>query len=193
MEAEKKNLSKKRNKVFIIPEGGSTPLGIWGYISFVEELKSQIDLKNLDGITVAAGSGGTAAGILTGLSLNNINLKIYCVNVIYKENVIRDKILTLAQQCINEYKLNCRLKENNLIILDGYSREGYKNITEDKIQLIKDFARSSGIILDPAYTGKAFKAYYDNFLQKNLGNKNLFLHTGGLFGVFAKRKKYLKS
>ena len=189
---ERARLTKKGKRVYVIPEGGSTTLGIWGYILFMSELNSQIDLKKLSGITVAAGSGGTAAGLLAGSALLNSNIKIYAVNVLYSKDEIRKKILRLAEGCILDYKLPCILNENNLEIIDGYSTEGYKNITVDKISLIKQFAVSSGILLDPAYTGKAFKAYYDNFVIKNKGMKNLFLHTGGLFGAFGKREKYLK-
>ena len=42
---ERKNLLKRGKNAFVIPEGGSTTLGIWGYISFMQELSKQIDLK----------------------------------------------------------------------------------------------------------------------------------------------------
>lgn len=190
---ERAKLLKKGRNAYVIPEGGSTTLGIWGYVSFMSELKDQLDMNKLEGITVAAGSGGTAAGLLVGAALLKLNLKIFAVNVLYLENEIKRKILQLAEGCVLDYKLPCTINESNLKLLTGYSNEGYKKITEDKLGLIKRFARSSGVLLDPAYTGKAFKAYYDNFLMKNKGMKVLFLHTGGLFGVFGRREEYLKA
>lgn len=188
---EKKRLEKKGLKVYVIPGGGSTTLGIWGYIDFMQELSKQYDLAKIRGILTACGSGGTAAGLLTGASLLNLNLKVYAVNVLHSKEKMMSKILNLAEGCNLQYQLGCQIQRDNLRILDGYSEEGYKNIDQDKLILIKKFANSSGIILDPAYTGKAFKAYYDNFLLKNLGMKCIFVHTGGLFGVFAKKNKYL--
>ncbi len=188
---ERQKFLKKGKKVFVIPGGGSTTLGIWGYISFMNELSKQIDAEKLTGIITASGSGGTSAGILVGAAMLNLKLKVYAVNVIHPEEIIRKKILQLAEGCVLDYNLNCKINPDNLVILDGYSSEGYKNITHDKLMLIKRVALSSGIILDPAYTGKAFKAYYDIFLFKNKGMKNLFVHTGGIFGVFDKRKEYL--
>ena len=158
----------------------------------MNELNKQIDISKLSGITSASGSGGTSAGLLVGAAMLNLKLKVYAVNVIHPKEIIRKKILQLAEACVLDYKLNCTINPDNLVILDGYSSEGYKNISIDKLKLIKKFALSSGIIFDPAYTGKAFKAYYDNFLSKNKGMKNLFIHTGGIFGVFDKREKYLK-
>ncbi len=75
-------------------------------------------------------------------------------------------------------------------ILDNYSEEGYKNISQNKINLFKEFFIQTGILLDPTYTGKAFFAYNDNFVNAK-NNKVIFLHTGGVFGVFPKRKNYL--
>jgi D-cysteine desulfhydrase len=191
MYEERDALIKKGKKVFVIPEGGSTTLGIWGYVDVIHELKKQVDLKKINGICVAAGTGGTAAGLLVGFAQLKLNTKVYAVNVLYNKGVIHNKIMNLAEGCVLDYKLNCRIIERNLIILDGYSKEGYKNITNDKLRLIKEFARSTGIVLDPAYTGKAFAAFYKNFLFSK--KKVIFLHTGGLFGVFGKKEKYLKA
>lgn len=187
---ERKKLLKKGKNIYVVPEGGSTTLGIWGYISFMQELNKQIDLKKIDGIVTAAGSGGTAAGLLLGSSLLKLNLKIFAVNVLYSESLIKNKIIQLAEAGNLDYKLGLKINANNLVVLDGYSEEGYKNISKDKVKMTKSFFRQTGILLDPAYTGKAFAAFSHNFLTKQ-NKKVLFLHTGGLFGVFGKRKDYL--
>lgn len=189
---EQKQFTKRGKKVYIIPEGGTSPLGIWGYIEFMKELKTQISEKEIIGITVAAGSGGTAAGLLVGAELYKFNLKIFAVNVLYPALVIRNKIEQVAQTCVEKYKLNIKPNFNRLEILDGYSKEGYKHITSEKVKVIRDFAEESGIILDPAYTGKAFYAFQEKFLSREKKTKIMFLHTGGIFGAFAKRKNYLR-
>ena len=91
-----------------------------------------------------------------------------------------------------DYNLKCKIDETQLKIIDGYSTEGYKNITDKKLKLIAEFSRSTGILLDPAYTGKAFNAYQDLILRKEKGKKVIFLHTGGIYGTFSKRADYLK-
>ncbi|GBD89531.1 D-cysteine desulfhydrase [bacterium BMS3Abin04] len=189
---EKKQFTKRRKKVYIIPEGGTSPLGIWGYIEFMKELKTQVSGQEITGITVAAGSGGTAAGLLVGAELYNLNLKVFAVNVLYSAKIIRKKIEEVAQACVEKYKLDINLNFNQLEILDGYSKEGYKHIASEKIKVIRSFTEESGIILDPAYTGKAFYAFQENFLNRKKKTKVLFLHTGGIFGAFAKRKNYLR-
>jgi len=184
-------LLKRKKNPYVIPEGGSTTLGIWGYINFIDELKKQINLKFIDSIVAASGSGGTAAGMLVGAAINKLNIKILAVNVLYSKEEIKKKILQLAEGCVLDYKLNCKINPENLIIIDGYSKEGYKKITQSKMKLVKRFADETGILFDPVYTGKAFTAYYEKYLKSGKGKKNIFVHTGGLFGVFGRTKEYL--
>jgi D-cysteine desulfhydrase len=192
MTEERRKLTKKGKRVYVIPAGGSSTLGIWGYISFIYELKEQIDLKNIDGIFSACGSCGTAAGLLVGAALNKTKIKIFAVNVLLPKEIIRKKILQLAEGAVLDFKLPCKIDERNLEIIDGYSSEGYKNISDDKLKLLAEFAHSTGILLDPAYTGKAFCAYNDLVLKKGRGKRIVFLHTGGIYGAFPKLKSYLK-
>ncbi len=191
MQEESQILRGKGHNVYVIPEGGSTTLGIWGYISFVEELADQIAAAKIDGILMAAGTGGTAAGILAGLAQNALNIKVYAVNVLYPEEIIRKKILQLARGVVIDYKLPEEIDPDKLVILDGYSEEGYKKINRNKLGLIKRLFTETGILLDPVYTGKAFFAYHHNFFSKSKKANIIFLHTGGLYGVFGRRNEFL--
>ena len=131
---ERMNLLKKEKNAYVLPEGGSTTLGIWGYVNFMNEIKKQMNLKKINSIVAASGSGGTAAGMLVGAALNRINIKIVAVNVLYNKEEIKKKILQLAEGCVLDYKLKCKINPENLIILDGYSKEGYKKIIKIKNQ-----------------------------------------------------------
>lgn len=193
MEIEKEKLEKKGYKVTIIPEGGSTPLGIWGYINFVTELTKQTDPRKFKGILSSCGSGGTSAGLLVGCALFGLKTKIFAVNVFCNEKHFRERILNLADECVKKYKLNCKIEPNNLEVIEGYSLEGYKKILPEKLKVIKDFAAQTGIIFDPVYTGKSFYAYNELFLKGKKKSDILFIHTGGLFGMFPKRNEYLKA
>lgn len=190
MELERQKYEKNNKKAFVIPSGGSSPLGIWGYINFVKELSEQRDIKKLSGILLANGSCGTAAGILVGSALLGVDLKIFSVNVLMTKEEVYSETERLVLDCIKKFKLGIKVNFKNLNILDGYSKEGYKKITTEKIVIIKQFFRETGILLDPTYTGKAFVAYYENFLHNKNNCKVMFLHTGGIYGAFAKKKYY---
>lgn len=191
MTEERKNFLSNGKSVYVIPEGGSTVIGLYGYINFIKELSEQINLKKIKGIYSACGSGGTTAGLLAGSLIYAPHLKIYAVNVFYSKEEMTKRILNLTEGGLLEHKINIPFNSNNLIVIDGYSTEGYKNINKDKLLLIRKFAKETGIILDPAYTGKAFTAYNDLVLKKNEGLKNIFIHTGGIFSVFGRKPEYL--
>lgn len=176
---------------YIVPPGGTSPLGIWGYINFVNELAQQTDLKKTKGILTACGSGGTTAGLLLGAHLHNWNTKVFAVDVLFMGDNVKERILSIAEETIRKYDLGIKLDEKKLEVMSGYSNEGYKKIDPEKLDIIKEFASQTGIILDPAYTGKAFYAYNENFLHGKKSSNTMFLHTGGIYGVFAKRKLYL--
>ncbi|MCB9247975.1 MAG: pyridoxal-phosphate dependent enzyme [Ignavibacteriales bacterium] len=139
---EQNILKKKKLKSYIIPSGGSSPLGIWGYINFIKELSQQTDLTKFSGILSATGSGGTAAGMLVGQALLNLNFKLFLVSVIESKEIMREEIIFLAEKCNYEFGLKLKLNYNNLEIFDTFSEEGYKNIAPKKIEVIKNFLLS---------------------------------------------------
>lgn len=192
MQNEADQMRGKGKNVIVIPSGGSNYLGIWGYVNFINELKQQLDLSKIKGIICANGSGGTVAGMLLGSALFGLKLKIFGVNVIGNKKEMTEAILSVIDESLSSFKLGAKINTENLELLDGYSEEGYKNTSPEKIELIKDFAANSGIVLDPTYTGKAFYAFKENFLTRNKRSNILFLHTGGLFGVFPKATNFRK-
>ncbi|MBX2975705.1 MAG: pyridoxal-phosphate dependent enzyme [Ignavibacteriaceae bacterium] len=188
MEQQKLQFEKLGRKVYIVKEGGSSELGVWGYVNAFQEILNQKG-NNFNSILTASGSGGTNAGLLIGAHLFNKRIKIIGINVLYTAEYMRNRTLELVERTIKKFNLKIKLDEKLLEVIDGYSTEGYKNINHDKINIIRDFAGQTGILLDPAYTGKAFCAYNELFLNNN--SKTLFIHTGGIFGAFAKKMNYL--
>ncbi|MBI2420220.1 MAG: pyridoxal-phosphate dependent enzyme [Ignavibacteriales bacterium] len=181
---------KNKAKPYFITEGGSDIIGIMGYVEAFSEMAFELKSNKIKRIVVAAGTGGTAAGLLLGAALCNLPVKIAAVNVLYNKEILYEKIRLLVEQVCEKSGLLTKSVMKNLVILDGYSEEGYKQITDEKMKVIASFAKQSGIILDPVYTGKAFFAFQQEFLKNHVSD-TLFLHTGGLFGVFPKKQMYI--
>ena len=62
-------------------------------------------------------------------------------------------------------------------------------------QTIANLAKVEGVFLDPVYTGKAFHGMVSELSLGDRGRlqgaKNIvFIHTGGLFGVFPQHKNF---
>lgn len=179
-------------EVYVIPEGGSNEIGAWGYVDFIKEVFSNKDSNEYSGVLSACGSGGTSAGMLVGSQLNNLDLDIYVINVCNDEEHFRNRIEKIVENMISKYQLGLDIDFSRLKIFDGFSEEGYTNIIDPKLEVIRKLCRETGILLDPVYTGKAFYAYREKFIKTGEAEKILFVHTGGLFGVFARRNEYLK-
>jgi D-cysteine desulfhydrase len=67
--------------------------------------------------------------------------------------------------------------------------QGYAVSTADELQFLADFARQSGIVLDPVYTGKALYGFYQllrDSPDQFRGGRILFWHTGGALGLYDK-------
>jgi D-cysteine desulfhydrase len=82
-------------------------------------------------------------------------------------------------------------RERDVEIIDGYVGRGYAESRPEELELITQIARSEGILLDPVYTGKAFYGLVTE-LKKSpgaLGARIVFVHTGGLFGLFPKAEE----
>lgn len=177
-------LRQRGLRPYVIPEGGSNAVGSFGYISALEELAEQQAAgelaQDLDVIAFACGSGGTAAGIALGLSRFPIAARAaafaVCDDRPYFEAIV-ERIVREARA------LDPSLGEPApLDIYDEFKGPAYSVPSAEQLAFIGAVARTSGLVLDPAYTGKAL------FGLANLATKPkraLFVHTGGLPGLLA--------
>ena len=81
--------------------------------------------------------------------------------------------------------MDLEISRADINIFDGFTGEGYGKMNPDINRIIRDFASSEGILLDPVYSAKAFNGLNSLIRNKQLPYKNiLFIHTGGTFGIF---------
>lgn len=196
-EREADLVRKMGNKPYIIPEGASNPIGAWGYIRAVEELAK--DLDGLPGgrdkpttIINAAGSGGTSAGLILGVLLLGLNVNVVSINVCNTRDYFVRVIGDICERTIGNYNLAVPfLRNRDIDIIDGYVGKGYAISRPEELGLIRDVARMEGIILDPVYTGKAFFGMIKELERKPhiFGDRIVFIHTGGIFGLFPKARE----
>jgi len=194
MAREAEALAREGKKAYLIPEGGSTPLGAWGYIRAVEELAG--DLAELPGgtsqpltIVAATGSGGTLAGLSLGVKLLGLPARVVGINVAADRDYYLAEVGRICSGAARTYDLGVEIVPGrDFEILDGYVGLGYAVSKTEELALIRDLARVEGVILDPVYTGKAFFGLRAE-LKKNpeaFGQRIVFFHTGGLTGLFPK-------
>ena len=96
------------------------------------------------------------------------------------------KIKGIIDQFQQQNSLSMPINEDDIHIVDGFVGKGYALISDTEISLIKKMARTEGIVMDPVYTAKAFLGMLAQLReQKSDFKKNLFIHTGGIFSIFA--------
>ncbi len=159
---------------YIIPEGGTSEFIFSGFESVSGIVKNEFAVGGPDHILVAAGTGGTAAGLI---NISSENTFIHVINVL-KNKGLDEKIREL---------LALRKKENQapFTVHHDYHFGGYAKFDEKLIQWINAFHEIYGIPLDPIYTGKMVYAAADlaNNSTLNKNEKVLLIHTGGLQGI----------
>lgn len=167
---------KSDPKAYFIDEGGASALGAKGCSELVVELT-----ETYDHIFCASGTGTTAAGIINGINTLPLDAQFHGVPVFRNGEFLRadiDRFLTAPAQ----YHLHTE-----------YHFGGYAKTSDELIQFIKRFVASTGMLIDPVYTGKMLYAVYDlaykNYFAK--GSKILAIHTGGTWGLLGMKDKFI--
>ncbi|KAB3531589.1 D-cysteine desulfhydrase family protein [Alkaliphilus serpentinus] len=196
MKEIKEELKGKGHKAYIIPEGGSCGIGTFGYYSAMEEILRQEDEMGIifDAIVLAVGSGGTYSGMFLANILKNNKKKIYGINVCDDAEYFKNQISKILKDSCYYMDEELNYTEDEINIIDGYVGNGYAQTSPEELEFIYWLARKEGLILDPVYTGKAMKGLLSEIKKGTFNNhKNiLFIHTGGLFGLFPKKELFFK-
>ncbi len=170
---------------YVIPVGGSSALGSWGYVEAVEELRAQIpEAWRGQPVTLitACGSGGTAAGLLVGLRRSGWReARLVAFAVCDDAAYFRRSIAGISAEGARRWPGLPVLDEGEVEVDDRFIGPGYALPTPEGLAVIRRVARSDGLILDPVYTGKAFLGLAQRAAE--LGPRVIFLHTGGSFGL----------
>lgn len=189
MAEEEARLISQARIPYVIPVGGSTPLGAMGYVNAVRETAAQ--LKELDAedadIVIALGSGGTLAGLVLGCYLFLPEARPVGISVSRAADQARDRVVRLANEAAKLVGIGHEPDVGRIVIYDQYIGEAYGIPTHEAKEAILLAARTEGLILDPVYTGKAMAGLIDLAKKGEISRDRpvLFWHTGGAPGLFA--------
>ncbi len=189
MEAVRQELAAEGRKGYIIPGGGSNPLGALGYVACAEELLAQtfdMGLK-LDRIVCASGSAGTHAGLLVGLAGSHAGIPVTGINVRRPRAEQEANVHALAEQTAAFVGLEAGVPRDAVVCRDEWVGPGYSLPTEEMIEAVRMLAGAEGILMDPVYTGKAMAGLIGLIRSGEIGADEtvLFLHTGGSPALYA--------
>lgn len=186
-------LQQQGRKPYVIPLGGTNPVGDLGYVDCAMEITQQANLQGVavDRLVVGAGSGGTQAGLLAGLHAINSTIGVTGIAVSPKPD---HAALVHAVACASLAHLGVAapFAPERVQVETGYLGEGYGQITEGVVEAIELAARFEGLLLDPVYTGKALSGLIGLIRAGRFARSEIvvFMHTGGLPGLFAYREDF---
>lgn len=190
--AESDQLKQAGHHPYIIPVGGATPIGSAGFALGYQEAQQQLKDQygqQVDYVFHGSGTGGTAAGLIAGISAfsDNPATKLISINVSPKPDTHPQKIANLANDALAYLGLDKTVSPDDLNFDFNYYGEGYEVPTEASSAAIRTLARTEGVLLDPVYTGKAFSGLLDYLKTKKIPEQSnvIFWHTGGISGLFA--------
>ncbi|NPA92921.1 MAG: D-cysteine desulfhydrase family protein [Chloroflexi bacterium] len=180
-----KETASQGHKPYLIPYGGSNPLGAAAYAYALEELLTQGQPPET--IVFATSSGGTQAGLVAGARILGFRGRIVGISVDEPADILRPRVAELASQTSALLGEPSIFHENDILVEDAYAAPGYGVLTAAETDAILRFARTEGLLLDPVYTGRAAAGLLDLAQQGffHEGETVLFWHTGGTPGLFA--------
>lgn len=162
-------LQKKFGDFYLLPEGGTNKLAVKG----CSEIIKSIDIE-YDFVCCPCGTGGTLAGLISGLNANKFALGFAVLKgaSFLKQNV--HSLLKYSSHSLTNWDVN----------LD-YHFGGYAKINSALIDFVKRFTYITNIPIEPIYTGKMLFGIYDltskGFFKP--GDRIVAIHTGGLQGL----------
>lgn len=177
-------------KPYFFPVGASVPIGCWGYARCVHELSQQIDPQRPLDLFIPMSSTGTFAGCLLGKALLGLDAwRMIGIPVSDSVDYFQKDTQALLDATISQFNLPLTLDQIPIELFDGYIGDGYALPTPESMQTLKDAARLAGLVLDPTYTSKALWGTLDSIRNGRVraGATPIFLHTGGIFGLMARR------
>jgi L-cysteate sulfo-lyase len=174
---------------YIIPGGASNPVGALGYVGCAEELLQQCDEQDVafDHLVLASGSAGTHAGIAVGLRASGSDLPILGIGVNIPREQQEAKVFALATETATYIDRPGCVEREDIVADCSYVGPGYGEPTDGMNEAVLMLARLEGLLFDPVYSGKALAGMIDYVRQGRFekGQKIVFLHTGGVAGLFA--------
>jgi D-cysteine desulfhydrase len=162
-----------------LPRGGATAIGSLGYVYAARELGEQCDRAGIqvETVVVAAGSGGTQAGLVAGQVGFGLTWRLVGASVSRPAQQVADQILRNAEDCAALLALDPPTIEN-VDVRDcrgaGFGLASREDQISGRLAL-----RHEGLLLDDYYGAKAM-TLFRSLLADGAPTPAVFWHTGGV-------------
>ncbi|OGO25702.1 MAG: pyridoxal-5'-phosphate-dependent protein [Chloroflexi bacterium RBG_16_51_16] len=187
LEQVSEKAKKEGKKPYIVPYGGSNPIGAMGYVFAMQELIAQIE--TVDCVVFPSSSGGTQAGLVVGAVQFGYKGQVLGISVDEPRQVLQENVARLAGETSRRLGSPFDFSADEVLVNADYCAVGYGVLTPAEVESVRMFATMEGLLLDPVYTGRAAAGLID-LIRKGFFNTTetvLFWHTGGTPALFASK------
>lgn len=182
-------LRQRGERPFVIPTGGSVPLGALGYVAAVRELLEQLDAvdERPSALYHATGSLGTQAGLVVGARAFAAPFAIRGIAVSHPAEEKPARGAALATDTAALLGMETIFEAGDVLVDGRFVGEAYGKLTPGCVEAIRLLASTEGILLDPVYSGKAMAGLLAHVREGRFrpDDSVVFLHTGGAPALFA--------
>ena len=188
MSAVAEELRADGRKPYIIPGGGSNPIGALGYVTCALEMVNQFNTQDLrvDCVVHATGSAGTQAGLVVGLEGTRSQIPVLGIGVRAAREAQETNVYNLAVKTAELLGVPGSVKRESVMANCDYVGGGYGVPTPGMVEAVTLMARLEGVLLDPVYSGKGMAGLIDLCRKGHFkkGENVVFLHTGGAVALY---------
>jgi D-cysteine desulfhydrase family pyridoxal phosphate-dependent enzyme len=182
-------LTARGQRPYLIPLGGSNPIGAAGYAVAMLELVEQARASDLrfDAIVFPTSSGGTQSGMALGAKLSGYTDRILGISVDHTAAYLVPRLVELASATAQHIGATITFSAQDFEVNDRYLGGGYAVLGEPEREAIRLCAQTEGLLVDPVYTGRAMAGLIDLIRAGEFKARQnvLFWHTGGAAALFA--------
>ncbi len=187
MAAEAAAEANAGHRCWVIPEGASDALGMWGFVVAMRELADQVVRIQGRPVTIwhAASSGGTTAGIGWAADRLGLDIGIAACSIGDPAADIRGKVAEIWAQAAAD--VGAKVPTIGIEYIERHIGGGYGIVSDEDLRIQAEATSLTGLVFDPTYTGKALSGLRRDISSGIYGPDDtvVFWHTGGGFAVFS--------
>ena len=172
---------------WVIPEGASDALGALGFVAAMHEIAPQLNEHGISRPIIwhASSSAGTTTGMVRGAIEAGLDVEIVGSSVGEGAAVVTEHVRVLLADSDTLY--GDRQGDVRWRITGDYIGRGYGLTTPKELATQLEVTRLTGLLFDPAYTGKLIYGLKCEIEQGRFtpDDSIIFWHTGGGFATLA--------
>jgi L-cysteate sulfo-lyase len=187
VDKQTQRLKEQGARPYAIPVGASNAIGALGYVECAREIVAQAKNAGLkiNAIVHRSGSAGTQAGLVAGLAVSDAEIPVIGIGGGKAPKELEGLAFQMATETAALLGKPAAVKRSSVVAIDPHLVQ-YGHLTPEVADVIRLFARTEGILVDPAYTGPALVGLIDLIRQGKFDRNDnvVFIHTGGTAALF---------